>query len=58
MSTYSLSDEECYKSVIAPLDSGGRLIDAAYMYHSEFAVGRTIRNSDVPRNEVFVIKKL
>ena len=58
LGTYSLSDEECYNSVTALLENGGRLIDTAYMYHNEEAVGRAIRNSNVPREEIFVITKL
>ena len=40
------------------LKNGGRLIDTAYMYHNEAAVGRAIRESGVPRREIFVITKL
>ena len=58
LGTYSLSDEECYNSVTALLDAGGRLIDTAYMYHNEAAVGRAVRDSGVPREEIFVITKL
>lgn len=58
LGTYSLSDEECYNSVTALLENGGRLIDTAYMYHNEESVGRAIRNSNVPREEIFVITKL
>ncbi len=58
LGTYSLSDEECYNSVTALLEAGGRLIDTAYMYHNEAAVGRAIRDSDVHREEIFVITKL
>lgn len=58
LGTYSLSDEECYNSVTALLESGGRLIDTAYMYGNEAAVGRAIRDSDVPREEIFVITKI
>lgn len=58
LGTYSLTDEECYNSVTALLEAGGRLIDTAYMYHNEAAVGRAIRDSDVPREEIFVITKL
>ena len=58
LGTYSLSDEECYNSVTALLEAGGRLIDTAYMYHNEEAVGRAVRDSDVPREEIFVITKL
>ena len=35
LGTYSLSDEECYNSVTALLESGGRLIDTAYMYGND-----------------------
>lgn len=58
LGTYSLSDEECAGSVAALLEAGGRLIDTAYMYHNEAAVGQAIRESDVPREEIFVITKL
>jgi diketogulonate reductase-like aldo/keto reductase len=58
LGTYSLSDEDCYNSVTALLDNGGRLIDTAYMYHNEAAVGRAVRESNVPREEIFVTTKL
>ena len=58
LGTYSLSDDECYNSVTALLEAGGRLIDTAYMYHNEAAVGRAVRDSGVPREEIFVITKL
>lgn len=58
LGTYSLSDEECYNSVMALLESGGRLIDTAYMYHNEASVGRAVRESGIPREEIFVITKL
>ncbi len=58
LGTYSLSDEECYRSVTALLAAGGRLIDTAYMYHNEASVGRAVRESNVPREEIFVITKL
>ena len=58
LGTYSLTEEECYNSVTALLENGGRLIDTAYMYGNEAAVGRAIRDSDVPREEIFVITKI
>lgn len=58
LGTYGLSDEECYNSVTALLESGGRLIDTAYMYHNEESVGKAIRDSGVPREEIFVITKI
>ncbi|MCC8126253.1 MAG: aldo/keto reductase [Clostridiales bacterium] len=58
LGTYSLSDEECAVSIAALLEAGGRLIDTAYMYGNEAAVGQAVRDSDVPREEIFVITKL
>ncbi len=58
LGTYSLSDEECYNSVTALLEAGGRLVDTAHIYGNEAAVGRAIRDSDIPREEIFVITKL
>ncbi len=58
LGTYSLSDEECYSSVFTLLENGGRLIDTAYMYHNEAAVGRAVRDSSVPREEIFVTTKI
>lgn len=56
--TYSLSHDVCVKSVTEHLKAGGRLIDTAFMYHNEKAVGQGVRESGVPREEVFVITKL
>ncbi|MCD7954714.1 MAG: aldo/keto reductase [Lachnospiraceae bacterium] len=58
LGTYSLTDEECAVSIAALLEAGGRLIDTAYMYGNEAAVGQAIRDSDVPREDIFVITKL
>ena len=56
--TYSLTGDTCVESVTAALSSGVRLIDTAYMYHNEESVGEAVRNSGVPREEIFVITKL
>lgn len=56
--TYSLTDEVCVNSVTEALKRGVRLIDTAFMYHNEESVGEAVRNSGVPREEIFVITKL
>lgn len=56
--TYSLTGDECYNSITSALNSGVRLIDTAYMYHNEEEIGRAIRDSGVPREEIFVITKI
>lgn len=56
--TYSLLDEVCIASVSEALSRGVRLIDTAYMYHNEAEVGEAVRNSGIPREEIFVTTKL
>ena len=56
--TYSLTGDTCYNSITSALNSGVRLIDTAYMYNNEEEVGRAIRDSGIPREEIFVITKI
>ncbi len=56
---YQVRDaEECERSVAEALRAGYRLIDTAAAYLNEEAVGNAIRNSGVPREELFVTTKL
>ena len=56
--TYSLTGDVAYDSISSALSSGVRLIDTAYMYGNEEEIGRAIRDSNVPREEIFVITKI
>ncbi|MDE7084216.1 MAG: aldo/keto reductase, partial [Clostridia bacterium] len=56
--TYSLQGETCVNSVLTALESGVRLIDTAYMYGNEKEVGQAVRQSGIPREEIFVITKI
>ena len=58
LGTYSLTGDTCFDSETSALQSGVRLIDTAYMYHNEEEVGRAVRDSGIPREEIFVITKL
>lgn len=58
LGTYSLTGDECYNSVLSVLNSGVRLIDTAYMYGNEEEVGRAVRDSGIPREDIFVITKI
>lgn len=58
LGTYSLLDDTCIRSVSSSLESGGRLIDTAYFYGNEEQVGEAVRDSDVPREEIFITTKL
>ena len=49
---------ECEKVVLEALAAGYRLIDTAAAYMNEEAVGRAIKKSGIPREEIFVTTKL
>ena len=56
---YQIPDaEECENAVYEALKTGYRLIDTAAGYLNEEAVGRAIRRSGVPREELFITTKL
>ena len=62
LGTYALDHETCVNSVMALIANGGRLIDTAYMYGNEEAVGEGVRRAmaeyGVSREEIFVITKI
>lgn len=49
---------ECEKAVIEAIETGYRLIDTAASYGNEQAVGNAIKNSSIPREELFITTKL
>jgi len=49
---------ECERSVVDAISSGYRLIDTAQSYLNEEAVGRAIKRSGVPREDLFITTKL
>lgn len=49
---------EVEKAVKAALKHGYRSIDTASAYHNEAGVGRAIRESGIPREEIFITTKL
>lgn len=50
--------EECEQSVLTAIESGYRLIDTAASYQNETAVGKAIKRSALPREELFITTKL
>jgi len=50
--------EECENAVLEAIKTGYRLIDTAASYGNEEAVGRAIKKSGVPREELFITTKL
>lgn len=50
--------EEAYQAVLTALKAGYRHIDTAEAYANEESVGKAIKDSGIPRNEIFVTTKL
>lgn len=58
LGTYSLHGATCVNSVKAALAAGFRKFDTASIYANEKEVGQGVRESGVPREEIFVATKL
>ena len=56
--TFLLTPDEAETSVLSALQCGYRLIDTANAYVNEKAVGRSMRKSGIPRDEIFLETKL
>lgn len=55
---FQMGEEACEEAVVQALNTGYRLIDTAAVYANEAAVGRGIKRSGVPRDELFLTSKL
>lgn len=56
--TWRLRGNEAYQAVRAALDLGYRHLDTATMYANEAEVGRAVRDSGVPRADLYITTKL
>ncbi len=55
---FQIEPEQTREATLMALEVGYRHIDTAEMYGNEKQVGEAVRDSDVPRGEVFVTSKL
>lgn len=58
LGVYKTPSQETQRVVSLALEVGYRLIDTAAFYKNEVGVGNAIRNSGVPREDIFVTTKL
>jgi diketogulonate reductase-like aldo/keto reductase len=59
LGTYNINGEKAVQEAVgSALQNGYRLIDTAQMYGNEKYVGKVIRESGIPREEIFVTTKL
>jgi diketogulonate reductase-like aldo/keto reductase len=54
----SKDGEEAYNAVKWALEAGYRHIDTAEGYHNEESVGQAIKDSGIPRDQIYVTTKL
>ena len=58
LGTYSLNGDVSVNSIVSAIKRGYRKFDSAYLYNNEESVGEGIRQSGIPREEIFVATKL
>ncbi len=56
--TAPLKGDEVYRAVLNALSAGYRHIDTAQTYGNEEMVGKAIKDSNIPREEIFITSKL
>jgi diketogulonate reductase-like aldo/keto reductase len=58
LGTFRSKENDAYNAVKVALESGYRHIDTALIYGNEKEVGRAIKDSKIPREELFITTKL
>lgn len=56
--TWDIRGEAGKQSILTALDLGYRLIDTAQMYENEYIVGYAVKESGIPREELFLTTKI
>ncbi|KAK9328522.1 NADP-dependent oxidoreductase domain-containing protein [Lipomyces starkeyi] len=58
LGTWQSPDKEVYEAVLTALKTGYSHIDAAFCYGNEVPVGKAVKDSGVPRENIFLTSKL
>ncbi len=58
LGTFRSKNEEVYQAVLDAFEAGYRHIDTAMIYGNEEAIGKAIKDSNIPREELFITTKL
>jgi 2,5-diketo-D-gluconate reductase A len=56
--TWQITGRTAYEATLAALHTGYRHIDTATIYGNEAEVGRAVRDSGIPREEIFITTKV
>jgi diketogulonate reductase-like aldo/keto reductase len=58
LGTWALTGKSAYQAVIWALEVGYRLIDTATLYGNEREIGKALKDTDIPRDEIFITTKV
>lgn len=58
LGTWKMTGKEAENDIMSALNMGYRLIDTAKLYENEAEVGAAVKNSGLPREDIFVTSKL
>lgn len=58
LGTYTASNEACKEACLVALKNGYRHIDTAHAYRNESGVGAAVKESGIPREEIWITSKL
>lgn len=58
LGVYKISDEDMTTVINAAIEAGYRAFDTAYFYGNESSLGSALKNSGVPREDLFLTTKL
>lgn len=58
LGVYKISDEDMTAVVNAAIEAGYRAFDTSYFYGNESSLGKALKNSGVPREDLFLTTKL
>jgi diketogulonate reductase-like aldo/keto reductase len=55
---FQIPEDDTERCVLEALETGYRMLDTAASYENEEAVGRAVRQSGIPRDELFITTKI
>lgn len=58
LGVYKISDEEMESAVTAAIEAGYRAFDTAYFYKNEKALGKSLKNANISREDIFLTSKI
>ncbi|OEK69144.1 glyoxal reductase [Staphylococcus equorum] len=58
LGVYKITDEEMEPAVTAAIEAGYRAFDTAYFYKNEIALGNALKQSEIPREDLFLTSKI